>query len=176
MAGWQTAYEPRALVGMQVPASLRALMAQRKRWARGQGEVLHAHLRTVVRPRNHRMWLLSVESVASLIWVLALAASFVVAIFNWLGDTNVDVFGFGMAWGCAISVVATIQLIVALALSSHYDRWDLRSMLVGAVYPVLFWLASAAAALKWQVIALVRGPRGERVVWDIPREQQKAVN
>ena len=45
MAGWQTAYEPRALVGMQVPSSLPALWAQRKRWARGQGEVLHAHLR-----------------------------------------------------------------------------------------------------------------------------------
>jgi biofilm PGA synthesis N-glycosyltransferase PgaC len=175
MAGWQTAYEPRALVGMQVPASLRALMAQRKRWARGQGEVLHTHLRTVVRLRNHRMWLLSVESVASLIWVLALVASIVFAIVNWLGDTSIDVFGFGLAWGCAISVVATIQLVVALALSAHYDRWDLRSMLVGALYPVLFWLASAAAALNWQVTALIRGPRGERVVWDIPREQQKAV-
>ncbi len=37
MAGWQTAYEPRAVVGMQVPGSLSALWAQRKRWARGQG-------------------------------------------------------------------------------------------------------------------------------------------
>ena len=45
IAGWQTAYEPRAVVGMQVPSSLPALWAQRKRWARGQGEVLHAHLR-----------------------------------------------------------------------------------------------------------------------------------
>jgi poly-beta-1,6-N-acetyl-D-glucosamine synthase len=62
---------------------------------------------------------------------------------------------------------------VALALSAHYDRWDLRSMLVGAVYPVLFWLASASAALHSQVVALVRGPRGKRVVWDIPREQQE---
>ena len=39
-AGWLTAYEPRALVGMQVPTSFGALWAQRKRWARGQGEVL----------------------------------------------------------------------------------------------------------------------------------------
>ena len=39
LAGWQTVYEPRALVGMQVPSSLPALWAQRKRWARGQGEV-----------------------------------------------------------------------------------------------------------------------------------------
>jgi GT2 family glycosyltransferase len=44
LAGWHTAYEPAALVGMQVSSTLRALWAQRKRWARGQGEVLHVHL------------------------------------------------------------------------------------------------------------------------------------
>ena len=74
IAGWQTAYEPRAVVGMQVPSSLPALWAQRKRWARGQGEVLRAHLREVFRWRNHRMWLLGLESVASLIWVFCLRA------------------------------------------------------------------------------------------------------
>ena len=52
--GWQTAYEPRALVGMQVPASLRALWMQRKRWARGQGEVLHVHFFEVSRWRNRK--------------------------------------------------------------------------------------------------------------------------
>jgi poly-beta-1,6-N-acetyl-D-glucosamine synthase len=175
MAGWQTAYEPRALVGMEVPSSLGALWAQRKRWARGQGEVLHEHLPAVVRWRNHRMWLLGIESVASLIWVLALAAGLVFAFLDLFGDTSIDVFGFGLAWGCAISVVATAPLILALTLSAHYDRWDLRSMLVGAIYPVVFWIASASAALHSQVTALFRGPRGERVVWDIPREQQKAV-
>jgi len=45
LAGWETAYEPRALVGMQVPPSLRALWAQRKRWTRGQGEVIRVHFR-----------------------------------------------------------------------------------------------------------------------------------
>lgn len=45
IAGWHSAYEPRALVGMEVPSTLSALWAQRKRWARGQGEVLRAHLR-----------------------------------------------------------------------------------------------------------------------------------
>ena len=40
MAGWQTTYEPEALIGMQVPARLSALWAQRCRWSRGQGKVL----------------------------------------------------------------------------------------------------------------------------------------
>ena len=80
--GWQTAYEPRALVGMQVPASLRALWMQRKRWARGQGEVLHVHFSEVSRWRNRRMWLLSIEGLASLVWVVALLASLVFAVFG----------------------------------------------------------------------------------------------
>jgi poly-beta-1,6-N-acetyl-D-glucosamine synthase len=175
MNGWQTAYEPRALVGMEVPPTLSALWAQRKRWARGQGEVLHRHLRDVCRFKNHKMWLLSAESVASLVWIVALAASFVLVILNAFFGSGVDLFGLGLAWGAAISVVATLQLTVALVLSAHYDRWDLRAALVGAIYPALFWLASGAAALRSQVAALVRGPRVERVVWDIPRDEQQRV-
>ena len=72
LAGWHTVYEPRALVGMQVPTSLRALWAQRTRWARGQGEVLHVHFSHVHRLANHRLWLLSLDSLASLLWVVAL--------------------------------------------------------------------------------------------------------
>ena len=62
LAGWLTTYEPKALVGMEVPSSIRALWAQRTRWARGQGEVLRVHLGEVLRWRNHRMWLLGLES------------------------------------------------------------------------------------------------------------------
>lgn len=86
------------------------------------------------------------------------------------GD-SVGFFGLGLAWGIAISVVATVQLIVALALGFRYDRWDVRSMLVGAIYPLLYWLVSAGAALNQQLSALIRGPRERRVVWDIPRER-----
>jgi poly-beta-1,6-N-acetyl-D-glucosamine synthase len=175
MAGWQTAYEPRALIGMEVPSTLAALWAQRKRWARGQGEVLHRHLRDVYRPRNHRMWLLAFESVASLVWVITVGSSLVLAALGIVFGADPDLLGFGLVFGAAITVIATLQLAAALALSVHYDRWDLRSLLVGAIYPLLFWIASAAAALRSQVAALIRGPRAQRVVWDIPRDEQQRV-
>jgi poly-beta-1,6-N-acetyl-D-glucosamine synthase len=38
LAGWHTSYEPNALVGMEVPSTVRALWAQRRRWARGQAK------------------------------------------------------------------------------------------------------------------------------------------
>ena len=170
MAGWQTAYEPRALVGMQVPSSLSALWAQRKRWARGQGEVLHMHLHKVFRLRNHRMWLMGVESLASLIWVVCLLGALVLTVLNLLFGEDPDLLGVGLAWGVAISVVATIQLIVAVTLRYPYDHWDVRAMLLAPLYPMLFWLISASAAIDQQITALIRGPEEERVVWDIPRE------
>ena len=54
IAGWLTSYEPNALVGMQVPSTLSSLWKQRRRWARGQGEVLHEHFGTMLHPRRWR--------------------------------------------------------------------------------------------------------------------------
>ena len=168
MAGWHTAYEPHALVGMQVPSSPRALWAQRTRWARGQGEVLHEHLRTIAAWRNRRMWMVGLEAVASLLWVAALALAIV---FSVLSTDSLGMFGFSMAWGIAISVVATVQLVVALALGFPYDRFDFRAFMLGPLYVLLFWIVSACAALHSQVMATLRGPRESRVVWDMTREQ-----
>jgi biofilm PGA synthesis N-glycosyltransferase PgaC len=176
LAGWQTAYEPHALVGMQVPSSLRALWAQRKRWARGQGEVLRLHMREVFRWRNHRMWLLGLESLASLIWVFCLLCALVLTVLNLVFGERLGFFGAGLAWGVAISVIATVQLIVAVALRYPYDRWDVRAMLLGPIYPLLFWMVSACAAVNQQMTALIRGPREQRVVWDIPRERLDSPN
>ena len=167
MAGWHTAYEPYALVGMQVPSRPRELWAQRTRWARGQGEILHEHLHTIAAWRNRRMWALGLESVASLLWVTALALGLVFSILS----TDSGLFAFGMAWGIAISVVATLQLVVALALGFPYDHFDVRAFVLAPPYLVLFWVVSAFAALHSQVVATIRGPHESRVVWDTPREQ-----
>lgn len=169
--GWQTAYEPRALVGMQVPASVRTLWAQRKRWARGQGEVLHVHLREVIRWRNHRMWLLSLEALASLVWVVVLVAALLFAALGIILGESGRPFGFALAWGIAISFVALVQMVVALSLERDYDRTIIRPLLLGAAYPFGYWVLSAAAAIHSEAIALVRGPRERRVVWNIARER-----
>jgi hypothetical protein len=120
------------------------------------------------------MWLIGFESLASLIWVVAIAAALVIAAVSGLLGDEWDAFGFAMAWGIAIAIVATVQLVVAMRLDHAHDRLLLRAFLLGPLYPLAYWMISAAAALREQVIALVRGPRGERVVWDIPRERIRA--
>jgi poly-beta-1,6-N-acetyl-D-glucosamine synthase len=169
--GWHTAYAPDALVGMEVPTTVKALWSQRKRWARGQGEVLHKYLTTTLRWRHHKMWLLSFESVLSLLWCIGLVVSLVLAALNVLLGHDLGSFAFGLAWGVAISVVATVQLLIAMWLRYSYDHWGPRSLLVASIYPALFWIASAAATLHSQLRAVFTGPREKRVVWDVPREQ-----
>ena len=73
--------------------------------------------------------------------------------------------------GVAISLVATIQMIVALNLKHGYDRSIFRALVFGALYPVAYWLIPATAALHSEVVALVRGPSDRPVVWNIPRER-----
>jgi poly-beta-1,6-N-acetyl-D-glucosamine synthase len=169
LAGWHTAYEPRALVGMEVPTTLRALWAQRKRWALGQGEVLRRHFGTVMRWRNRRLWLLAVESIASLLWVVTLALSLIAAGLALVSGEELGIFGFSLAWGIAISVIATLQLAFALRVDFPYDRRAVLAFVIGPLYPIAYWMISAAAALRCETVGLLRGPSERHVTWDIPR-------
>jgi biofilm PGA synthesis N-glycosyltransferase PgaC len=169
MAGWHTSYEPKALVGMEVPSTLHALWLQRRRWSRGQGEVLHRHLREVARWRNRFLWPLAVEALASLLWVTLLALSLVAATAALAGEEKLGIFQFGLAWGIAISVVAMIQLAFALEIEHPYDRLSALAFLLGPIYPLAYWTISALAALRSEIPALIRGPRERDVAWNVPR-------
>jgi poly-beta-1,6-N-acetyl-D-glucosamine synthase len=174
LAGWHTTYEPNALVGMQVPPTLSALWEQRKRWARGQGKVLHTRVREVFRWKHRRMWPLATEALASLCWIIGLVLALLLAALATAIDARPHTFGYGLAWGVAIAVVATLQLVFALGVERRYDRLAVLTFAFGPLYPLLYWMIAALAALRSETPALVRGPRRERVVWDIPREQLDA--
>lgn len=169
-AGWHTAFEPDALCGMEVPAKIRPLWAQRRRWACGQGEVLHTHGRAAMRWRHRGMWPLAFEAAGSLLWVIGLALALTLATIDLLTGDHLPFLGIGIAWGIAIAVVALLQLSFALAIDHAYDRRAALAFILGPLYPLGYWTISAAAALRTEVPAAIKGPREERVVWDIERE------
>jgi poly-beta-1,6-N-acetyl-D-glucosamine synthase len=170
LAGWHTTFEPRALVGMQVPSTMGALWAQRKRWARGQGEVLRIHTRHLMSSRTVRLWPLVIESAASLLWVVAVIFSFVVGVLALVLGADLPLVGFGLTWGIAIAVIALMQLAFALGIDFGNDRRAPLAFLLGPIYPLGFWLISALAALRAETVSLFKGPVDERVTWEIPRE------
>ena len=170
LAGWETVYEPHALVGMQVPSTLRALWAQRKRWARGQGEVLHVTSRrgdplaqpshVAARPRVARVAAVDRRPRRVARHRRARRSR----------SAGEDLFGFAFAWGIAIAVVATLQLIVALCSSTATTRRILRAFLVAALIR-----SPTGSSPPRRPFARRSSPwcavREQRVVWDIPREQ-----
>jgi poly-beta-1,6-N-acetyl-D-glucosamine synthase len=169
IAGWLTSYEPNALVGMQVPTSLSALWKQRRRWARGQGEVLHEHFGKILRRSLWRIWSVAIETLLSLAWVVALVLALIAAVLALLIDRP-TIFGFGLAWGIGIAIVCSLQLAFAVGIEARYDRPAVLVFLLGPLYPLGYWAITAAAALRDELPAALQGPREERVVWDIPRE------
>jgi poly-beta-1,6-N-acetyl-D-glucosamine synthase len=175
LAGWHTAYEPSAIAGMEVPSKLGPLWQQRRRWARGLGEVLHEHFREVWRWRNRRLWPLAIESIASLAWVLLLALFYllflILGLSGVLSVPSVDGPAMLFAWGVAICVVALVQLSFALRLDFPYDRRAAVAVILGPIYPIAYWVLTAAASLWAELPAWLRGPAERRVVWDVERER-----
>lgn len=170
LAGWHTTFEPQALVGMEVPSTMRMLWAQRCRWARGQGEVLKSHGRTTTRWRNRRMWPLVFEASASLAWVMLMVLALAASIANELAGEPVPILGFAMAWAVAIAVVTTLQLLFAIVIQHRSDHRGSFAFFLGPLFPAGYWAISASAAIRAEGPALISGPREERVVWDIERE------
>jgi biofilm PGA synthesis N-glycosyltransferase PgaC len=171
-AGWHTAFEPNALCGMEVPAKIRPLWAQRRRWACGQGEVLHTHGREAIRWRNRWVWPLAFEAMGSLLWVVGLGLAMIVATIELLTGGRPPLLEFSIAWGIAISVVALLQLSFALVVDHPHDLRAGFAFILGPLYPLGYWAISATAALRSEVPAAFKGPHEERVAWDIEREHE----
>ena len=131
--------------------------------------MLRLHFGTVMRWRNRRLWLLAIESSASLLWVVTLALSLIATALALLTGAGLGVFGYSLAWGIAIAVVATMQLAFALGIDFPYDRRAAITFLIGPLYPIAYWMISAAAALRCETVGLLRGPSKQHVTWDIPR-------
>lgn len=67
--------------------------------------------------------------------------------------------------------MATIQLLFALRIDLRNDRRAALVFLIGPLYPLAYWAIAAAAALRCQTVALLRGPSERHVSWDLPRER-----
>ncbi|MGW0607210.1 glycosyltransferase [Streptomyces sp. NPDC002644] len=169
-AGYRTSFEPNALVGMEVPLTLRSLWKQRTRWARGQGEVLRTHGRKVFSVRSVGLWPIAWESLLSFVWVLALLGSTLVELVRLAVFGSTGELSWMLSWGVAIALISTLQLTVASFIVIGRDPGLTRAYLLGPVYPLCHWAINALAALTSESVGLLRGPRRRKVTWDIQRE------
>ena len=159
-------YEPRALFAMQVPETLPAWWGQRTRWARGLAQVLRKNAPIVRDVRARRMWPVWIEGLLSTFWshLFFLAAAF------WTLALATGVYGFGgnpipNFWGLLIASVLVVQISIGLALDGRYDRSVRRYALWIPLYPLVYWMLSAAAAVRGTLPGLLRSRSTAPVTW-----------
>ena len=162
-------YEPRAVVAMQVPETLRGLYRQRKRWATGLAQVLRRNAAMLGDWRTRRLWPVFAEAVLSVAWAYTAVGMFGFWILSYavglqpLGANPVPNF-----WGMVIATVALVQLGVGVWLDRHYNRRVGRFYLWAAMYPLFYWMLMLLITVIATPGALF-GRRGRTSHWKTER-------
>lgn len=159
-------YEPRALFSMEVPEHLGAWWRQRTRWSRGLGQVLRENMRIFGDRRKRRLWPVWIEAALSTIWshLFFLGAAF------WVVALASGVYGFDgnpipNYWGLLIATTLIVQISLGLLLDGRYDCSVGRYALWMPLYPLAYWLLSAAAAVWGTSPGFVHPRHGVPVTW-----------
>lgn len=176
LAGWHTAFEPRASSprrhggALDPSVALGPTVPMGSRSGRGP-ERVHAKGCSLAEPADVAA---GGRGLGLARWVLALGLAAAVAVFNEIAGESFSILGFSIGWGIAIAVVAAIQLAFAVAVQHSSDRRGSFAFLLGPLYPIAFWAISAAAALRAEAPSVISGPREEQVAWDVEREASRS--
>ncbi len=128
MRFWDVRYEPKAVVWMQVPPTLRELWKQRRRWALGLAQVLKRHRVVPVRWKLRRLWPVFYESIVSILW----AYTFIFMTVYWIACHAIGYEAYGSSpipniWGMTIATACLVQLFCGSIVDRRYDPHILRS-------------------------------------------------
>lgn len=163
-------YEPRALCYMLVPESLRGLFKQRIRWAQGNQEVLLRDYNKVNKVKNLAFWLLFLEQILSVVWVLFMMTTIIITLLQ----VNLIDFYFYQDTLNILLVSAflliTINIILfsfAMVLDSRYEKNNLAYIIYLSWYPLFYWFLNSLTI----VLALPKSfkrKKGEFATWTSP--------
>ena len=160
-------YEPRAIVWMKVPPTLRGLIAQRQRWATGLAQVLRRHGGVIGQWQARRMWPVFWEASLSIAWAYA----FVVLTLFWIVSYSIGIPPVGASpipnwWGMTIGTMCLIQLTTGVLLDARYDPTVRRHLPVAVAYPVVYWMLMAIITVVATPVGLShKRRRGQVTQW-----------
>ena len=170
MRFYDVRYEPRALVGMAVPSTLRGLWRQRVRWAGGLAQVLVAHGSHLWHWRYRRQWGVVIEAVLSVLWAHLFVLFLLVWLLLVLVDAPTGAFpAIPNGWGMLLATAALLQLGVGVALDMRYERQAGWAFAVAPLYPLLYWMLMTVVTVRATTPSLVALARGRQARWSTPR-------
>jgi biofilm PGA synthesis N-glycosyltransferase PgaC len=163
---WDIRYEPRAVVWMRVPSTLRGLWRQRRRWARGLAQVLRRHGAHAMTWKSRRLWPLVIESWLSIAW----AYCFVILTSLWIfcyaiGYPPVGASPIPNWWGMLIGTMCLLQLLTGVLLDRRYDRRIPVYYFTAVFYPLMYWIIMAIVTSISTPGAMFGASKTEPVRW-----------
>jgi len=167
---WDIRYEPNALCWILMPEKLSGLWHQRLRWAQGGIEALMLHSKKLQDWRSRRMWLVTIELLASTFWAYAMLTSFLLWTLGKFVDLP-DVLhapGIIPGWGgVLLGFTCLVQFAISLAIDSRYEPKLGRYYYWMVWYPLVYWALQSAATCVAVPKALLTGLK-KRGTWTSP--------
>jgi biofilm PGA synthesis N-glycosyltransferase PgaC len=171
LRNWDIRYEPRAIVWMRVPVSLRGLWHQRRRWSKGLAQVMRRHGKATMTWRARRLWPVMAESYLSILW----AFLFVILTTLWTvsyaaGFPPVGASPIPNYWGMLIGTMCLVQLLVGVLLDRRYDRSLPLYYALAVIYPIVYWIMMAVVTVSATPAGFWRRSKKGPVRWTPVRE------
>ena len=141
-AGYNIAYEPRALCWVLMPETVHGLYKQRLRWAQGGAEVMLKYFKAMWHWRNFRLWPLYFEYLMTLVWAYALLFLSLEGVSRMLqGDWSY--FLTFEVTAVMTFMMFLLQFSVSMFIDSRYESNLFRYFLSCIWYPYAFWLINS---------------------------------
>ena len=151
LAGWRVAYEPRALVWILMPETLRGLWRQRLRWAHGGSQMILDYFRPVISGRRPTLLPPYLNFVLSVIWAYAMTIALIVRLLlvtELIPESLLPRFGIVPGgWALTLTLTYLVQALVSHLIEGRYEPGMVRSMFWMIWYPLAFWIISCATTV-----------------------------
>ena len=165
LAGWRVTYEPEALVGMLVPTTVKALIHQRRRWARGLALVLRKHWLGAA--RSIRQWPLLIESALSILWChLILVVTIALIVARIAGERSATPLLGSWAIGLLLLCAAHVMWGMRLDARSDPSIWSVITWI--PMFSIVYWTLSSLVVASSTLPALLSRSK-LHVVWRTAR-------
>ncbi len=169
--GWDVRFEPRALVWILMPETIKGLWKQRLRWAMGGAQVMFKNFKVLFSHRQTHLWGLMSELILSAFWAYSMIAVFI----SWI----LSIFFMDIRFATPnhspivpdestviLSLACLVQFGISRWLDGHYDKEMGRNYYWMIWYPFAFWLLNLFTTIS--AIPKVIFSKKKRARWVSP--------
>lgn len=149
--GWDVRFEPRALVWILMPETLKGLWKQRLRWAMGGVQVMLKNFKVLFLPKQTHLWGLMTELILSMLWAYSMVLVFLAWLISFLTHVPYLMPSDSPILPDQSSVIligaCLVQFAISKWLDGHYDEGLGKNYFWMIWYPFAYWFLNLLTAV-----------------------------